>query len=103
MVQCGLSWCRGSAPFITGYFLPSEGASDIALPIFSFPSLAACEQYRKDAAADPDVQKAVAFAKKRAASSAMSGLFSGRCFRKRLRKSVGVKPLDDLFALHFAK
>src|SRR5215469_17772255 len=46
-----------------GYFLPSEGDSDIALAMFSFPSLAAYEQYRKDAAADPDVQKAVAFAK----------------------------------------
>src|ERR1700710_2859341 len=39
-----------------GYFLPSEGASDIALAVFSFPSLAAYEQYRKDAAADTDVQ-----------------------------------------------
>src|SRR4051812_8542671 len=38
-----------------GYFLPSEGASDIALAMFSFPSLAAYEQYRKDAAIDPDV------------------------------------------------
>jgi hypothetical protein len=46
-----------------GYFLPSEGESDIALAMFSFPSLAAYEQYRKDAASDPDVQKAVAFAK----------------------------------------
>ena len=45
-----------------GYFLPSEGESDIALAI-SFPSLAAYEQYRKDSAEDPDVQKAVAFAK----------------------------------------
>ena len=43
-----------------GYFLPSEGESDIALAMFSFPSLAAYEQYRKDAAADPDVAKAVA-------------------------------------------
>jgi hypothetical protein len=46
-----------------GYFLPSEGESDVALAMFSFPSLAAYEQYRKDAAADPEVQKAVAFAK----------------------------------------
>jgi NIPSNAP len=46
-----------------GYFLPSEGASDIALSIFSFSSFAAYEQYRKAAAADPDVRKAVAFAK----------------------------------------
>ena len=46
-----------------GYFLPSEGASDVASAMFSFPSLAAYEKYRADAAADPDVQKAVAFAK----------------------------------------
>jgi len=46
-----------------GYFLPSEGESDVALAIFSFPSLAAYEQYRKDAATDPDVAKAVAYAK----------------------------------------
>jgi hypothetical protein len=45
-----------------GYFLPSEGESDIALAIFSFPSLAEYEQYRVKAAADPDVQAAVAFA-----------------------------------------
>jgi hypothetical protein len=53
-----------------GYFLPSEGASDIALSLFSFPSLADYERYRKDAAADPDVKKAVAFAKET------------RCFRR---------------------
>ncbi len=29
-----------------GYFLPSEGANDIALALFTFPSLAAYEQYR---------------------------------------------------------
>ena len=53
-----------------GYFLPSEGASDVALAMFSFPSLAAYEQYRKDAANDPDCQKAVDFAKQT------------RCFRR---------------------
>jgi NIPSNAP protein len=46
-----------------GYFLPSEGDSDVALAMFSFPSLAAYEQYRKDAESDPDVQKAIAFVK----------------------------------------
>ena len=46
-----------------GYFLPSEGASDIALAMFSSPSFAVYEQYRKNASADLDVQKAVAFAK----------------------------------------
>ena len=30
-----------------GYYLPSEGASDKALALFSFPSLAAYEQYRR--------------------------------------------------------
>ena len=29
-----------------GYFLPSEGASNIALALFTFPSLADYEQYR---------------------------------------------------------
>jgi hypothetical protein len=29
-----------------GYFLPSEGSSDRALALFSFPSLASYEQYR---------------------------------------------------------
>ncbi|NRA82863.1 MAG: NIPSNAP family protein [Gammaproteobacteria bacterium] len=29
-----------------GYFLPSEGASNVALALFTFPSLAKYEQYR---------------------------------------------------------
>ena len=37
--------------------------SILALAMFSFPSLAAYEQYRKDAEKDPDVQKAIAFVK----------------------------------------
>jgi hypothetical protein len=37
-----------------GYFLPAEGASDKALALFSFPSLAACEQYRARFGTDPD-------------------------------------------------
>jgi len=45
-----------------GYFLPSEGESDVALAMFSFPSLAAYERYRADAATDPEAQQAVAFA-----------------------------------------
>jgi hypothetical protein len=53
-----------------GYFLPSEGESDIALAMFSFPSLAAYERYRTKSFADPDVQKAIAFAKQT------------RCFRR---------------------
>ena len=41
-----------------GYFLPSEGASDEALALFSFPSLARYEQYRALFATDPEIQAA---------------------------------------------
>ncbi|PXX58747.1 NIPSNAP protein [Nocardia tenerifensis] len=37
-----------------GYFLPSEGASDKAIALFSFASLAAYEQYRALFGVDPD-------------------------------------------------
>ena len=37
-----------------GYFLPAEGASDGALALFSFESLAAYEQYRKRFGVDPE-------------------------------------------------
>lgn len=37
-----------------GYFLPSEGASDRALALFSFRSLAAYEDYRTLFGVDPD-------------------------------------------------
>ncbi|AZC26745.1 MULTISPECIES: NIPSNAP family protein [Pseudomonas] len=36
-----------------GYFLPSEGASNIAHCLFSFPSLADYEAYRQAALGDP--------------------------------------------------
>jgi len=37
-----------------GYFLPAEGASDQALALFSFPSLARYEQYRARFGVDPE-------------------------------------------------
>lgn len=37
-----------------GYFLPAEGASDEALALFSFPSLARYEQYRQRFGVDPE-------------------------------------------------
>lgn len=45
-----------------GYFLPSEGASNIALAMFSFPSLALYEDYRARAALDVDCQAAFQYA-----------------------------------------
>lgn len=46
-----------------GYLLPSEGASNIALGSFSFPSLADYEQYRIKSLQDADCQRAIRFAR----------------------------------------
>ncbi len=45
-----------------GYFLPYEGANNIALALFSFPSLAEYEKYRKDSKHDPECQEAYLYA-----------------------------------------
>ena len=37
-----------------GYFLPAEGASDIAYALFSFPSLGEYERYRARFGVDPE-------------------------------------------------
>ncbi|SCZ53669.1 MULTISPECIES: NIPSNAP family protein [unclassified Pseudomonas] len=37
-----------------GYFMPCEGASNIAYCLFSFPSLADYEAYRQSALSDPE-------------------------------------------------
>ncbi|MBZ5758569.1 MULTISPECIES: NIPSNAP family protein [Rhizobium] len=39
-----------------GYFLPSEGASNVAVALFSFPSFTAYEAYRNSMAADAECQ-----------------------------------------------
>ncbi|MFI8436063.1 NIPSNAP family protein [Streptomyces sp. NPDC079020] len=46
-----------------GYFLPSEGDSDIAYALFSFGSLAEYEQYRIASASDPECQEAFELAR----------------------------------------
>lgn len=45
-----------------GYFLPSEGANNIALALFTFPSLATYEKYRQDSMQDPDCLAAFQYA-----------------------------------------
>jgi len=45
-----------------GYFLPHEGANNVAIALFSFPSLADYEHYRQRMAADPDCVAAHAYA-----------------------------------------
>ncbi len=45
-----------------GYFLPHESNSDLAVALFSFPSLADYERYRISALSDPECQAAYAFA-----------------------------------------
>ena len=47
-----------------GYHLPHEGPNDIAYCHFSFPSLAAYEDYRARMAEDPECQQAYAFAER---------------------------------------
>ena len=47
-----------------GYFLPSEGASDIAFALFTFPSLAEYESYRERSFADAACSAAFDYAKK---------------------------------------
>lgn len=44
-----------------GYFMPHEGASNIALALFSFPSLAAYEEYRLKIPEDAECQAALAY------------------------------------------
>lgn len=45
-----------------GYFLPSEGANNIALALFTFPSLAEYERYRERSKDDVDCQAAFQYA-----------------------------------------
>jgi hypothetical protein len=47
-----------------GYFLPSEGANNIALALFTFPSLAEYESYRNQSFKDKDCIAAFDYAKK---------------------------------------
>lgn len=46
-----------------GYFLPHEGANDVAWAMFSFPSLTAYEAYRSEMAQDAECQAVFAWAK----------------------------------------
>lgn len=45
-----------------GCFLPHEGANNVAVALFSFPTLAAYEDYRTRMADDPECQDAYTFA-----------------------------------------
>ena len=46
-----------------GYFLPHESANDLAVALFSFPSLAAYEEYRAKSFEDADCLAAFRFAR----------------------------------------
>ena len=45
-----------------GYFMPSEGANNIALALFTFDSLATYESYRRRSFEDPNCQSAFKYA-----------------------------------------
>lgn len=46
-----------------GYFLPSEGANNIALALYSFPSFAEYEKYRTELSKDPECIAAAKYGK----------------------------------------
>jgi hypothetical protein len=46
-----------------GYFMPSEGANNIALALFTFKSFATYEKYREDSFKDAQCQAAFQYAK----------------------------------------
>jgi hypothetical protein len=61
-------YCRMWIPLVEklggthhGYFMPHEGANNVALALFSFPSLAAYETYRTAAQSDPECQAAMSY------------------------------------------
>ncbi len=45
-----------------GYFMPSEGTNNVALAMFTFPSLALYEQYRTNSFQDPECLAAFKYA-----------------------------------------
>ncbi len=45
-----------------GYFLPHEGANNIAIALFSFSSLSSYEAYRSKISTDPNCQAAFKYA-----------------------------------------
>ena len=45
-----------------GYFMPYEGANNIAYALFSFPNLSKYEEYRKEIYTDKECQSALAYA-----------------------------------------
>ncbi|MBY8225359.1 NIPSNAP family protein [Vibrio fluvialis] len=45
-----------------GYFLPSEGANNIAMALFSFPSLSDYEKYRNNSVSDEHCKAAFKYA-----------------------------------------
>ena len=58
----GYPWLIALVVRIT-VILPSEGANNIALALFTFPSLASYEVYRKDSFADPECRAAFDYTK----------------------------------------
>lgn len=47
-----------------GYFLPAEGANDIAIALFTFSSLARYEEYRQKSLDDPECVAALELAER---------------------------------------
>jgi len=63
-----------------GYFLPSEGTNNIALALFTFPSLSTYEAYRKQSMKDPDCIKAFKYAEETRCIVSIERSFFKPCF-----------------------
>ena len=63
-----------------GYFMPGEGASNIALALFTFDSLASYESYRQQSFEDPDCQAAFRYAEETRCIISYERIFSRPVF-----------------------
>ena len=64
-----------------GYFLPHEGANNIAVALFSFPSLADYEAYRAKAGDDPECRTCYAALPRYAVLSELRAVIYETCLR----------------------
>lgn len=80
-----------------GYFLPHEGVNNVAIALFSFPSLAAYEAYRNSTASDPECQAAWSYYRETRCylsfeRTFMRPVFSGEIRGTKLEASCEDKP-----------
>jgi len=71
-----------------GYFLPSEGANNVALALFTFPSLAEYEQYRLSLSKTFHALKRLSMERKRNVLKVINAVFFDPCLNNYLYYST---------------